>query len=74
VAGQRHPALYLLGAARHRREFLSLVLYSVAYAYAFRWLGTRAASAIHWVAYASVAMLAGFGVYVAWTSLGLVLT
>jgi threonine/homoserine/homoserine lactone efflux protein len=54
--------------------FLSLILYSVAYAYAFRWLGTRAASAIHWVAYASVAMLAGFGVYVAWTSLGLLLT
>ena len=50
---------------------LALVVYCVVYAYAFRWLGTRAASAIHWVAYASVLMLGGFGLYVGWEGMKL---
>ena len=40
--------------------FLSLVLYTIAFTYAFRWLGTRAASAAVAVAYVSVLMLGGF--------------
>lgn len=44
--------------------FLSLALYSMAFSYAFRWLGARAASAAVGVAYLSVLILAGFGVYV----------
>ncbi len=51
--------------------FLSLILYSVAFCYAFRWLGTRAASAAVGVAYASVVLLGAFGLYVAWESLNL---
>lgn len=51
--------------------FFSLILYSVAFCYAFRWLGVRAASAAVGVAYASVALLGGFGLYVAWESLNL---
>jgi threonine/homoserine/homoserine lactone efflux protein len=51
--------------------FLSLILYSVAFSYAFRWLGSRTARAVVGVAYASVFMLAGFGFYVAWTAWGL---
>jgi threonine/homoserine/homoserine lactone efflux protein len=51
--------------------FLALIVYTVVFTYAFRWLGMRAAAAIVGVAYVSVATLAGFGLYVAWTSLGL---
>ena len=51
--------------------FLALILYSVAFAYGFRWLGARAAAAVLGVAYLSVAMLAGFGLYVGWTGLKL---
>ncbi len=51
--------------------FASLILYSVAFCYAFRWLGTRAASAAVRVAYASVVLLGAFGLYVAWESLNL---
>ncbi|HEX7964694.1 MAG TPA: LysE family transporter [Gammaproteobacteria bacterium] len=48
--------------------FLSLVLYSLAFCHAFRWLGTRASRAALGVAYASVLVLAGFGLYVGWTA------
>lgn len=51
--------------------FLSLLGYTIAFTYAFRWLGARVASAIVGVAYVSVLMLAGFGLYVGWTALGL---
>ena len=51
--------------------FASLLGYSFAFSYAFRWLGSRVASAIVAVAYLSVLMLAGFGVYVGYTALGL---
>lgn len=51
--------------------FLSLILYSVAFSYAFRWLGSRTARAVVGVAYASVLMLTGFGFYVGWVALGL---
>ena len=51
--------------------FLSLVLYTVAFTYAFRWLGARAASAAVGVAYGSVLMLGGFGLYVGWEGLKL---
>lgn len=51
--------------------FLSLVLYSLAFCQAFRWLGVRAAPAALGVAYASVLVLAGFGLYVGYTALGL---
>ncbi|HET7922935.1 MAG TPA: LysE family transporter [Gammaproteobacteria bacterium] len=54
--------------------FITGSLYAVAYSYAFRWVGRRAVSAILWVAYASVAVLAGFGLYVAWASLRLLQT
>lgn len=46
-------------------------LYAVAFTYAFRWVGGKAMSAIVWVAYASAVVLAGFGLYVGWTSLRL---
>ncbi len=52
--------------------FLSLVLYSVAFCEAFRWLGHRAARAALVVAYASVLMLAGFGLYVGYTAVRLI--
>lgn len=51
--------------------FVAGALYAVAFSYAFRWLGGRAASAVLWVAYISVAVLAGFGLYIGWTSLRL---
>ena len=51
--------------------FLSLALYTVAFTYAFCWLGARAASAAVGVAYVSVLMLGGFGLYVGWDSLKL---
>jgi threonine/homoserine/homoserine lactone efflux protein len=51
--------------------FLSLFLYSAAFSYAFRWLGTRAAYAALGVAYGSVLVLAGFGLYVGWEGLKL---
>ncbi|MGH8362493.1 MAG: LysE family translocator [Gammaproteobacteria bacterium] len=43
-------------------------LYAVGFTYAFRWVGRKAMSAIVWVAYVSVAALAGFAVYIGWTS------
>src|SRR5579863_6600312 len=52
--------------------FLALAVYSLVFTYAFRWLGIRAAAAVVWVAYISVLMLSGFGLYVAWTSLKLI--
>ena len=51
--------------------FTALLTYSFAFTYAFRWLGARVASAIVGVAYLSVLMLAGFGLYVGYTALGL---
>ena len=51
--------------------FLSLFLYTVVFTYAFRWLGSRAASAAVGVAYGSVLMLGGFGLYVGWEGLKL---
>ena len=53
--------------------FLSLFFYSALFCVAFRWVGTRAVRAALGVAYASVLMLLGFGLYVGWTSLGLLL-
>lgn len=52
--------------------FLSLIIYSALFCQAFRWLGGRAARMAVGVAYASVLVLAGFGLYVGWTSLGLI--
>jgi threonine/homoserine/homoserine lactone efflux protein len=52
--------------------FLSLFLYSALFCEAFRWLGTRAARAAVGVAYGSVGVLAGFGLYVAWTAARLI--
>ena len=51
--------------------FTALIVYSIAFTYVFSWVGMKAASAILWVAYVSVAVLAGLGVYVGWTSLRL---
>lgn len=51
--------------------FVSLVLYTVAFCYAFRWLGARTARAVVAVAYVSVGVLAGFGLYVGFTALKL---
>lgn len=51
--------------------FLSLLLYSAAFSYAFRWLGARTARAVVGVAYGSVLVLAGFGLYVGFTALRL---
>lgn len=51
--------------------FCTGALYAVAFTYAFRWVGRKAMSAIVWVAYVSVVVLAGFGLYVGWTSLRL---
>ncbi len=50
---------------------VSLILYSVLFCRAFRWLGTRVAKVALGVAYASVLVLAGFGLYVGYTSLDL---
>jgi threonine/homoserine/homoserine lactone efflux protein len=52
--------------------FLSLLIYSAAFSYAFRWLGARTARAVVGVAYASVLVLAGFGLYVGFTALKLI--
>lgn len=54
--------------------FITGILYAVAFTYAFRWVGKKAVSAILWVAYVSVAVLTGFGLYVGWTSLQLLRT
>ena len=54
--------------------FLSLFLYSALFCEAFRWLGKRATRAALGVAYVSVVVLAGFGLYVAWTALDLITT
>lgn len=51
--------------------FITGSLYAVGFSYVFRWVGRKAASAIVWVAYVSVVVLAGFGLYVGWTSLRL---
>lgn len=51
--------------------FLALGAFCLVFTYGFRWLGTRAASAAVGVAYGSVLVLAGFGVYVAWQGLKL---
>ncbi len=51
--------------------FLALIAFCLAFTYGFRWLGTRAAYAAVGVAYASVLMLGGFGLYVAWEGLKL---
>ncbi|HEY3857993.1 MAG TPA: LysE family transporter [Gammaproteobacteria bacterium] len=51
--------------------FLSLFFYSALFCQAFRWLGTRATRAALGVAYGSVLVLAGFGLYVGYTALGL---
>ncbi|MGH8396857.1 MAG: LysE family translocator [Gammaproteobacteria bacterium] len=51
--------------------FITGSLYAVGFTYAFRWVGKKAVSAIVWVAYVSVVVLAGFGLYVGWTSLRL---
>lgn len=51
--------------------FLALCAFCLAFTYGFRWLGTRAASAAVGVAYGSVLVLAGFGVYVGWEGLKL---
>jgi hypothetical protein len=52
--------------------FLSLLIYSATFSYAFRWLGARTARAVVGVAYASVLVLAGFGLYVGFTALKLI--
>lgn len=51
--------------------FITGSLYAVAFSYVFRWVGRRAVSAMVWVAYTSVVVLAGFGLYVAWASVRL---
>jgi threonine/homoserine/homoserine lactone efflux protein len=43
--------------------FSALAVYTIAITFALRWVGARVRSAIVAVAYASAAMLAGFGVY-----------
>ena len=51
--------------------FLSLIVYCAVFCQAFRWLGTRASKAALGMAYASVLVLAGFGVYVGYTAFSL---
>ena len=51
--------------------FLSLIVYSALFCEAFRWLGVRATRAALGMAYASVLVLAGFGVYIGYTAWGL---
>jgi len=51
---------------------LSLFLYSALFCEAFRWLGSRATRAALGVAYASVLVLAGFGLYVGYTAVELI--
>lgn len=60
------------GAAGIGGLFLSLFIYSALFCEAFRWLGTRATRAALGVAYASVLVLAGFGLYVGYTALRLI--
>jgi threonine/homoserine/homoserine lactone efflux protein len=52
--------------------FLSLFVYSALFCQAFRWLGFRATRAALGVAYGSVLVLAGFGLYVGYTAAGLI--
>jgi threonine/homoserine/homoserine lactone efflux protein len=52
--------------------FLSLVVYCALFCQAFRWLGTRATKVALGVAYASVLVLMGFGLYVGYTSVHLI--
>jgi threonine/homoserine/homoserine lactone efflux protein len=51
--------------------FLALIAYSALFCQAFRWLGSRAARVAVGAAYGSVLMLAGFGLYMAWTAVAL---
>ena len=51
--------------------FLSLLVYTVVFTSGFRWLGARAATTAVGVAYGSVLMLGGFGLYVGWEALKL---
>ncbi len=51
--------------------FVALVAYSIAITHAFRWMGSRFRHTALAIAYVSVAMLAGFGIYVALRSLEL---
>ena len=51
--------------------FVTGGLYAVAFTYVFRWVSRKTESAMVWVAYVSVAVLSGFGLYVGWTSLHL---
>jgi len=51
--------------------FSSLVLYSLVITYAFGWMGSRFRHTANAIAYISVAMLAGFGFYVAHRSVQL---
>jgi threonine/homoserine/homoserine lactone efflux protein len=52
--------------------FLSLFIYSALFCMAFRWLGSRAARVALGMAYASILVLVGFGLYVGYTSLRLI--
>ncbi|HEY1773954.1 MAG TPA: LysE family transporter [Gammaproteobacteria bacterium] len=52
--------------------FPSLVIYSALFCIAFRWLGSRAARAALGMAYASILVLVGFGLYVGYTSVRLI--
>ncbi|MGA9853004.1 MAG: LysE family transporter [Gammaproteobacteria bacterium] len=51
--------------------FITGSLYAIGFTYVFCWVGKKATSAILWVAYVSVGVLVGFGLYVGWTSLRL---
>lgn len=51
--------------------FLSLILYCALFCLAFRWLGSRAAKAALGMAYTSVLVLAGFGLYVGYQAFSL---
>ncbi|MGE5624389.1 MAG: LysE family translocator [Bacillota bacterium] len=48
--------------------FTAVLAYSAAFSYGFRWLGARTARAVVGVAYLSVGVLAGFGIYVGITA------
>ena len=60
------------GAAGIGGLFLSLIVYSALFCEAFRRLGSRPARVALGVAYASVLVLAGFGLYVGYTALRLI--
>jgi|SRR6185312_6047314 len=51
--------------------FLSLIVYCALFCQAFRWLGIRAAKVALGVAYASVLVLMGFGLYVGYQAFSL---